>query len=70
MTKPFILRTFPREKFPITFSLYSRRGGLLWRQTIEAPETFGALEVPGFGGTEHAPVTCVIKYGDGTQEAY
>jgi hypothetical protein len=69
--KPTRVHTFARSKFPITLTLYSHSGVELWSKTLTDPgEDLGVIDVPGFGGTEHAPVRCVIVYGDGTSEAY
>lgn len=54
------LHRLPSEAFPVTIRIRSSKTNeVLWTRTIEQPPTASDLvgiEVPGFGGTEHAPV--------------
>lgn len=63
-----IVRLFPRNKFPIVITMFSRTGEELWSKEITEPQGLAAIAIPGYGGTEHAPVRVVIVFADGTSE--
>ena len=58
----------PPEAFPITIQIFSgSTGEVLWSAIVEKPQpidSWARIEIPGFGGTKHAPVRVEVKYGD------
>ena len=58
----------PSKAYPVTIRLFSRHGHELWSKVVDKPQDgVQAVEIPGYGDTDHVPVKCVIEYADGTK---
>lgn len=69
--KPASLHLLRPEMFPITIRIISGKDGSeLWSRTIERPPSgvLDAIEIPGYGHTDHAPVRVAITFADGSEE--
>ena len=56
------------EAFPFTIVITSRLGMVLWTKTVIAEDLadgVAAIEIPGYGHTEHVPVSVRITYANG-----
>lgn len=59
----------PSTSFPLTIKILSgKTGEVLWSRTVTLAEAKGiaSVQVPGYGSTEHYPVSVEFTYGDGT----
>lgn len=63
-----VVHRFRPDQFPIIVTIYSKLGHELWSRTIEQPQNLAAIAIPGYGGTEHAPVRVAIEFADGSME--
>jgi hypothetical protein len=61
------------QMFPITVSMFSRDGVELWCTTVDDPgndDDSPTMDLRGFWYVieEQGPITCVVTYGDGTND--
>lgn len=58
----------PANMFPITIRILSQSGIELWTRTLEKPDDYHTLKIPGYAGTEHYPVRVRVEYADGSTD--
>jgi hypothetical protein len=61
------IHMLPRGAYPVTIRIMSCKGHEIWHKVIQKPpKGVATIKIPGYGGTEHAPVKVFIKYADDT----